>query len=399
MRHIVWRIESAYKKMLFTILGFVLLAFFTFMPQTIYADSDTGFNIVQNGFPFGNNWGKICITLEGGTKFRYDSNSKFCPSMGAGLCGGMSLLAGERFLAGMISYGPAITQASMKGAILNAQMQTLDAATVSKFFAWMASPNVGHTLDPLHSIGYRMKDDWNNDIKPRLDRREPVVLGLIFSEYATLADLTFKDIKIVEDLFKQHMILGIGYKMSGSTVTMRAYDPDAPACTLQLSFTPGHEGVSQALWCPNPNASGQIVLVQNIHPAIRGIMFVRGVSAKGATVPICPAKGVFSTTGDLNGCECPQGSKKVYEGIANSQAACTTDCPKGSFSTTGEYRDCSCPQGSKKVYEGVANSQATCTKECPDKKFTTTGEWRDCSCPEGKKKKYDEPFKEKAECR
>ena len=358
------------------------------LPYAVYADSDTGFDVKKHGFSFDNTkWGKVCYTIVGGTKLRYDADSPFC-SGEWGLCGGMSLLAGERFRAGMTSHD--LTQGAAKPDIVNAQFRTLDEKTVAKFLEWIASPDVGHTLDPHHSIGYRMKEDWNNLIKPRLDRREPVVLGLIFDKHARLVDL--RAVGALHDLSKQHQILGIGYTMSGSTVRIRAYDPNYHDEVLELTFTLGKTGTSQRL------LSGNALGSKRRTP--RGIMFVRGVTTAGATAPICPS-GKFSTTGQYHGCTCTKGTKK-YGGIGNSEAWCegADPCPSGKFSTTGAHRGCYCAKGNKK-YGGIGNSEAWCegAETCPKGKFSTTGKWRGCHCPEGKKKKYHGVFDQEAECK
>jgi len=358
------------------------------IPYAVFADSDTGFDVKKHGFSFNNTtWGKVCYTVVGGTKLRYDADSPFC-SGEWGLCGGMSLLAGERFRAGMTSHD--LTQGAVKQDVVNAQFRTLDEKTVAKFLEWIASPDVGHTLDPHHSIGYRMKEDWNNLIKPRLDRREPVVLGLIFDKHARLVDL--RAVGALHDLAKQHQILGIGYTMSGSTVKIRAYDPNYHDEVLELTFTLGKTGTSQRL------LSGTALGSKRRTP--RGIMFVRGVTAAGATAPICPS-GKFSTTGQYHGCTCTKGTKK-YGGIGNSEAWCegAEACPSGKFSTTGAHRGCYCAKGNKK-YGGIGNSEAWCegAETCPSGKFSTTGKWRGCHCPEGKKKKYHGVFDQEAECK
>jgi hypothetical protein len=358
------------------------------IPYAVFADSDTGFDVKKHGFSFDNTaWGKVCYTVVGGTKLRYDANSPFC-SGEWGLCGGMSLLAGERFRAGMTSHD--LTQGAVKQDVVNAQFRTLDEKTVAKFLEWIASPDVGHTLDPHHSIGYRMKEDWNNLIKPRLDRREPVVLGLIFDKHARLVDL--RAVGALHDLAKQHQILGIGYTMSGSTVKIRAYDPNYHDEVLELTFTLGKTGTSQRL------LSGNALGSKRRTP--RGIMFVRGITAAGATAPICPS-GKFSTTGQYHGCTCTKGTKK-YGGIGNSEAWCegAEACPSGKFSTTGAHRGCYCAKGNKK-YGGIGNSEAWCegAETCPSGKFSTTGKWRGCHCPEGKKKKYHGVFDQEAECK
>ncbi len=358
------------------------------IPYAVFADSDTGFDVKKHGFSFNNTaWGKVCYTVVGGTKLRYDADSPFC-SGEWGLCGGMSLLAGERFRAGMTSHD--LTQGAVKQDVVNAQFRTLDEKTVAKFLEWIASPDVGHTLDPHHSIGYRMKEDWNNLIKPRLDRREPVVLGLIFDKHARLVDL--RAVGALHDLAKQHQILGIGYTMSGSTVRIRAYDPNYHDEVLELTFTLGKTGTSQRL------LSGNALGSKRRTP--RGIMFVRGITAAGATAPICPS-GKFSTTGQYHGCTCTKGTKK-YGGIGNSEAWCegAEACPSGKFSTTGAHRGCYCAKGTKK-YGGIGNSEAWCegAETCPSGKFSTTGKWRGCHCPEGKKKKYHGVFDQEAECK
>ncbi len=218
-----------------------------------------------HGFSFANsNWGQICMTLSGG-RLMYDENGPICDSNWL-LCGGMSLMAGERFRSG--SWGTHdLGQTAAKPGAVDAQFRTLDGPTVAKFFEWMYSPDVGHPLNPYHSVGYRMQQDWNGPIKQALDAHKPVVLGLIFDKKATLVSQL--DPTNIADLFKQHQVLGIGYTRIGTaTVRLVAYDPNYPNEILVLTFEAGKTGVSQAFDSGNPLS----------RRAIRGIMFIRNVS-------------------------------------------------------------------------------------------------------------------------
>ncbi len=218
-----------------------------------------------HGFLFANsNWGRICWTLSGG-RLVYDENGLICDS-DWGLCGGMSLMAGERFRSGSRGTHD-LSQAAAKPDAVNGQFRTLDGMTVKKFFEWMYAPDIGHATNPYHSVGYKMQQDWNGPIKQALDAHRPVVLGLIFDKKATLVSQL--DPTNVADLFKQHMVLGIGYTRIGTaTVRLVAYDPNYPDEILVLTFEAGKTGVSQAFDSGNPLS----------RRAIRGIMFIRNVS-------------------------------------------------------------------------------------------------------------------------
>ena len=175
--------------------------------------------------------------------------------------------AGERFRSGVTGTHD-LTRDAAKPDVVNGQFRTLDGPTVAKFFEWMYAPDKGHMFNPSHSVGYRMQQDFYGLIKPRLDEYKPVVLGLIFDKMATLVSQL--DPRNVNDLFKQHQVLGIGYTRIGKdTVRICAYDPNIPDDILILTFESGTTGVAQA------RDSGR-ALPQNRRPA-RGVMFVRGV--------------------------------------------------------------------------------------------------------------------------
>jgi hypothetical protein len=319
------------------------------------APGDTGFDVSQFGWSFNNNWPSACFSVVGGTTLRYDPHG-LCVSGSFGFCGGMSLLAGERYLAGTPSSG--LTQDQVKGAIEDAQMKTLDEETVAHFLLMISSPNEGHTLDPLHSVGYWMADDWDHAIMPRLALHEPVVIGLIFDEDASFADLaipiatTGLPLMALKDVLKQHQVLAIGYTESGGRIQLRAYDPNYQGDVLNLTFTRGHAGVDQKRQSGQPLGSDR--------RSVRALMFVRGVSARQAEARFCPS-GKFSTTGEDHGCTCETG-KKSYGGVFKSEAWCegAVACPNKHFTTTGEWRGCACPAGKKKEYHGAFNSEADC---------------------------------------
>jgi hypothetical protein len=224
----------------------------------------TEFNPGLHGFAFPNDpWNDVCYTIVGG-RMEYSSTSPLCGS-NWGLCGGMSLNAGERFRFGVPGTHD-LTRDAAKPAVVDGQFRTLDGPTIAKFFEWMYSPDVGSAINPYHSVGYRMQQDWNGVIKPQLDAYRPVVLGLIFDKKATLVSQL--DPTNVLDLTKQHQVLGIGYSRIGaSTVRICAYDPNVPDDILILTFEAGKTGVTQAL------DSGS-ALPQGRRPA-RGVMFIR----------------------------------------------------------------------------------------------------------------------------
>jgi hypothetical protein len=228
----------------------------------------TGFDVKKHGFSFENSgWGKLCYSVDGVTKLRYDPSGTFC-SAGWGLCGGMSLYAGERFLAGMQSIQ--LSQTQVEENILNAQFRTLDPGTVKDFLDWIAAPDVGRRPSlASHSVGYLMKEDWEKSIRPRLSRQEPVVLGLVFDKRAKLTDLL--QVGALADLTSQHQVLGIGYSETGNQVEIRAYDPNYKEDVLLLTFTLGKTGVSEK------RASGLPLRAERAKRTVRGVMFVRSV--------------------------------------------------------------------------------------------------------------------------
>jgi hypothetical protein len=228
----------------------------------------TEFNPLLHGFYFYNDrWGDVCYKIVRG-HLEYSQGSSLCGS-DWGLCGGMSLNAGERFSGGVTgTHDLTMTKDAAKPALVNAQFRTLDGPTVAKFFEWMYSPDEGHRLNPYHSVGYRMSKDWNELIKPQLDAHKPVVLGLIFDKMATL--IKQLDPTNVADLFKQHQVLGIGYSnINAATKRIYAYDPSIPDDILILTFTGGTTGVAQAL------ESGRALPASR--RKARGVMFVRSV--------------------------------------------------------------------------------------------------------------------------
>jgi hypothetical protein len=219
-----------------------------------------------HGFNFANdNWGAVCFQIAGG-RLEYKPDSPHICDNNWGLCGGMSLNAGERYRSGF-SGTHDLNQFAIKPDILNAQFRTLDGPTVAKIFAWISSPDQGHVTNPLHSIGYRMGQDWNGLIKPQLDAYKPVVLGLIFDKSATvIGQLNPFN---VGTLTNQHQVLGIGYSRIGSNeVRICAYDPNIPNDILFLTFKAGNTGVNQQLDSGNPLSSYK-------RRPVRGVMFIR----------------------------------------------------------------------------------------------------------------------------
>ncbi len=245
--------------------------FFSFMLLICAAQAHaltvtTGFDVRQHGFSFDNqDWGKICYSITGATKLRYDPGGTFC-SAGWGLCGGMSLYAGERFISGMKSHH--LSKEEAKPAIVDDQFRTLDSTTVAKFLEWISSPDKGHPWNPKHSVRERTKNDWDNSIRPRLERREPVVLGLIFDKRATLSSLL--EVGALADLTNQHQVLAIGFTQNGDDVEIQAYDPNYHDDVLLLRFTRGKYGITQRLSSNRPLGDSR--------RTPRGIMFVRSVS-------------------------------------------------------------------------------------------------------------------------
>lgn len=224
----------------------------------------TEFSPRSHGYSFANSrWDDVCFTTVG-LRFEYKASGPFCGS-DWGLCGGMSLSAGERFRAGSTDTHD-LSQADAKHAVADAQFRTLDAGTVANFLTWMYSPDESSPTD-IHSVGYRMARDWENKIKPELDQYRPVVLGLIFDKFSGPDRL---DPRNAMKVTKQHQVLGIGYSaLSASTFQIYAYDPNVPDDILVLKFTKEQAGVDQGLDSGN-------VLPADRRPA-RGVMFVRGV--------------------------------------------------------------------------------------------------------------------------
>ncbi|WP_437957672.1 hypothetical protein WME76_41240 [Sorangium sp. So ce119] len=226
---------------------------------------DTGFDVKRHGFSFANkDWRNVCYTIVGATRLRYSPSSPLCLN-DLGLCGGMSLVAGERFRNGMTSID--LTKPGAEPMIADGQMRTLDPGIVKKWLNWIAAPDRGHWHDPSHSVGYRMRKDWQNEIRPRLDRGEPVVIGLVRSKRARLTDL--RELGAIAELDKQHAVLGIGYAQLDKKVELRCYDPNYPRDVLLMTFLPGKASVAERL------ASGAVI--DQSRKAPRGLMFVRGV--------------------------------------------------------------------------------------------------------------------------
>jgi hypothetical protein len=218
-----------------------------------------------HGFGFRNHgWGDICYTTVLPFHLAYKADSPLC-GHDWGLCGGMSLAAGERFRAGRTDTH-SLSQSDAKHEIVDDQFRTLNDRTVEKFFAWIYAPDVGHATNPLHSITYLEQQDWNGLIKPVLDSHRPVVLGLIFSKEAAL----YQQLNplSVGKVFEQHQVLGIGYDRIGkSTVRITAYDPNLPDDILILTFDVGTPGVKQERDSGKPLPPDR--------QAVRGVMYVR----------------------------------------------------------------------------------------------------------------------------
>jgi hypothetical protein len=223
----------------------------------------TGFDPVIHGWSFANaNWGRICWRIDGLSRFRYDpSDGYFCDS-NWGLCGGMALTAGERFRSGNRTAG--ISQAAAKQVIVDGQFRTLDPVTVDKWLNWIASPDVGHWYDPSHSVAWRMNQDWQNQIRPRLDRGEPVVTGVIFSKRARVID--GRSIGALADLSEQHVVLVVGHRESKTWVELLAYDSNRPGAMVVLTFTKQKPGVTYRLFSEHASYA---------RPYARAVMFIR----------------------------------------------------------------------------------------------------------------------------
>jgi len=250
------------KRILFFMLLFIGI-FTEFLVIAIECSANR-FDVNKHGFSFPNsNWNDICLSFVG-TDIRYVDNSSIAACYdGLGLCGGMSLFAGERYVVGLESIS--LSKDSMKRAITDAQMRTITGEMVSKWMTWIASPDVGHALDPNHSVGYRMKVDWNNSIKPRLDKGEPVVIGLVRNKRARLID--GRSLGALADLASQHVVLAIGYSIAGNKVTIEAYDPNFPRDEIRLMLTLGSTGVTETF-----RNGGSIN-----RKSPRGLMFLHGV--------------------------------------------------------------------------------------------------------------------------
>ena len=224
--------------------------------------TSTGFDPARHGFSFPNkDWGRICCKVDG-FSLKYDPNGQWCDA-DWGLCGGMSLLAGERFRQNLQSMQ--LAKDAAKADIVNAQFRTLTGETVMKWLNWISAPDKEHWHDVRTPIGELMQEDWENAIKPNLDQGKPIVVGLVRSKTATVFETL--TVQAIAELFKQHQVLAIGYRQRGNKVRISAYDPNFPQDTLFLQFSLGATGVMEAL------VSG--ASLNRTEP--RGVMFVRGV--------------------------------------------------------------------------------------------------------------------------
>ncbi len=156
-----------------------------------------------------------------------------------GLCGGMVWAALDRY------YGhtrkpipPRTTQPPTGGNIFNElfgrqldsmRLSVTGSEILNECLEWMARPNEGHILHPLHSIGYLVqKDEWPA-VKALLDKGYPASLCLITVRVGNPA--------------KNHQVLAIGYiwDKSKKAVKIEVYDPNFPDEIVTLSFNLGRK--------------------------------------------------------------------------------------------------------------------------------------------------------------
>lgn len=174
--------------------------------------TDTSFRPSTNGYRFGNSWTQIPM-LPNLPPPLPDSLRRL-PS-GYGLCGGMSLSARDGFLAGRpVSQQAAQPQSAtpLFNHIWQKQIESFGPGFryIPVFVASMAQPD-GTVVGVRHA-------SWNAmaAIRAQIDRGRPALIGQIKVSART------------GQLWDNHQVLAWGYSVSGSTVTLKIYDPNYP---------------------------------------------------------------------------------------------------------------------------------------------------------------------------
>lgn len=165
------------------------------------------------------------------------------------LCGGMSLTAMKRYLdLNCNNYSVQLTSneklpAELKQEIVQNQIDTLtytrqvgggvNLPYATWFLDWQAAPNYPTKCGGiLHCIGFRTKGEWRNFIKPELDKKLPVVIGLIYVS---------SDVYDFDSVTKNHQVLAVGYEENKyfNEIKIFAYDPNYPGGLTEIIFNDG----------------------------------------------------------------------------------------------------------------------------------------------------------------
>jgi hypothetical protein len=130
-----------------------------------------------------------------------------------GMCGGMSWLVRERFVAH--EPVPADRQPPANGTplfrtLLDRQLRSLEWFRTPIAFWWTGA------FGPDRTVRLSREREWPR-VRERIDRGEPAMMGLVRQQGLNPLDLR-----------KSHQVLAHGYATEGDRVSLRIYDPNWP---------------------------------------------------------------------------------------------------------------------------------------------------------------------------
>lgn len=134
-----------------------------------------------------------------------------------GLCGGMALVAAQRWPHAAGLPTAALEPEPMRRMLWRQQTRTLRAAGSTFMRYWLP-----FRLQPGRTdFGHELLREWAT-IRERLDAGRPVVLGLVGD---------------APDPFAQHQVLAYGYAGTDDRGTLTIYDPNSPGQEKSIAFT------------------------------------------------------------------------------------------------------------------------------------------------------------------
>ena len=133
-----------------------------------------------------------------------------------GLCGGMALVAAQRWPHRSGLPTSELQQEPMRRMLWRQQVRTLRASGATFLRYWL-----GLRLSGRAAFGSDLLREWKT-IREQIDAGRPVVLGLVGD---------------APDPFSQHQVLAYGYAGTDDRGTITAYDPNSPGVERTISFT------------------------------------------------------------------------------------------------------------------------------------------------------------------